>query len=115
HFEAEVLVAVLDAVDRALAGPEFGGELALGPAAVLPRITDQAADPAAIVFTHAAQRISHMRWLMTTCATSVTQAGTTPMSYAIHDVRAYAPLWLGRMRDDNGSHPDGRFSSGLIR
>ena len=45
HLQGEVLLALLDAGDRALAGAEQVGELALGQALVAPGVPDQGADP----------------------------------------------------------------------
>ena len=61
HLQGEVLVAALDAVDRALAGGQHVGELLLGPAAVLAGVADQVADAGQVVLSHAGDRISHMR------------------------------------------------------
>ena len=52
HLEAEVLLALLDAGDGALAGAEQVGELALGQPLVAPRVADQGADPGQVVGTH---------------------------------------------------------------
>ena len=54
HLQGEVLVALLDAVDRALAGGQQLGELLLGQPAVLARVADQVADAALVVRRHAA-------------------------------------------------------------
>jgi len=67
HLEGEVLVALLDPVDRALAGREELGELVLGQAAVLAGVADEVADAAlvavaaAYVVTHADDGNSHVR------------------------------------------------------
>ena len=45
HLQGEVLVALLDPVDGALAGAEQLGELLLGEPAVLARVADEVADP----------------------------------------------------------------------
>ena len=56
HVEGEVLVALLDAVDRALAGAEHLGQLGLGPAAVPAGVADQVADTGQVVLSHGARR-----------------------------------------------------------
>ena len=61
HLEGEVLVALLDPVDGALAGGEQLGELLLGQAAVLARVADDVPDPALVVSRHAIHGISDMR------------------------------------------------------
>ncbi len=60
HLEGEVLVALLDAVDRALAGAEELGQLVLGEPAVLAGVADEVAD-ATLVVSHAQHGISDMR------------------------------------------------------
>ena len=45
HLQSEVLLALLDAGDGALAGAEEVGELALGQPLVAPGVADQGADP----------------------------------------------------------------------
>ena len=60
HLEGEVLVTLLDAVDRALAGAEQLRELVLGEAAVLARVADQVPDTTLVV-SHADHGISDMR------------------------------------------------------
>ena len=52
HLQAEVLLAALDPVDRALAGAEHVGELGLGVAAVLASVADELADPVQVVVSH---------------------------------------------------------------
>ncbi len=52
HLQAEVLLAALDPVDRALAGAEHVGQLGLGVAAVLASVADELADPAEVVLSH---------------------------------------------------------------
>ena len=49
HFDGEVLVVLLDPVDRALDGAECFGELLLCPTAVLVGVADQIADAAQVV------------------------------------------------------------------
>lgn len=61
HLKADVLVAALDAVDRALAGTERLGELCLCPAPVLPGVTDELADAYEVVVCHEVEAISDMR------------------------------------------------------
>ena len=60
HLEGEVLVALLDAVDRALTGAEQLGELVLGESAVLACVADQVPDTTLVV-SHAFHGISNMR------------------------------------------------------
>ena len=62
HLQGEVLVALLDPVDRTLAGRQHVCELLLGPAAVLSRVTDQVADASEIVVGHVVHGISDMRY-----------------------------------------------------
>ena len=61
HLQGEVLVALLDPVDRALAGAEQLGQLLLGQPAVLAGVADEVADPALVVLSHAGHGISDMR------------------------------------------------------
>ena len=61
HLKADVLVAALDAVDRALAGAERLGELRLCPAPVLSGVTDELADTYEVVVCHGVEVISDMR------------------------------------------------------
>jgi hypothetical protein len=49
HLEGQVLLPLLDAVDGALARLELRGELGLGEAAVLARVTNERADPGQVV------------------------------------------------------------------
>ena len=60
HLEGEVLVALLDAVDGALAGAEQLCQLVLGEPAVLAGVADEVAD-ATLVVSHADHGISDMR------------------------------------------------------
>ena len=62
HLEREVLVTLLDPVDRALAGGQQLGELVLGEPAVLAGVTDEIADAALVVRLHADHGISDMRY-----------------------------------------------------
>jgi hypothetical protein len=59
HVEGEVLVPLLDPVDRALAGAQPLGELLLGQPAVLARVADDAPDPALVALAHATT-VTHM-------------------------------------------------------
>ena len=52
HLQREVLAALLDASDRALAGAEKLGEVGLGHALVTPSIPDEVADAGQIVVRH---------------------------------------------------------------
>src|SRR5680860_955540 len=65
HLEAEVLVAALDAVHRALAGGQRVRELLLGPSAVCAGVADQVADAVQVVLAHALDHISNMRYMDT--------------------------------------------------
>ena len=49
HLQGEVLVALLDAVDRALRGAEQVGELLLGEAPMLAGVADEVADASLVV------------------------------------------------------------------
>ena len=62
HLEGEVLVALLDPVDRALARAEQVGELGLGQSAVLARVADEVADASLVVHSHATDGNSHVRY-----------------------------------------------------
>lgn len=62
HLKADVLVAALDPVDRALAGAQSLRELGLCPAAVLPCVTDELTDAYEVVVCHGVEAISDMRW-----------------------------------------------------
>ena len=61
HLEREVLLALLDPRDRALACRQQAGELALGEPLVSTRIADESADALAVVVRHERQPISSMR------------------------------------------------------
>lgn len=52
HLKADVLVATLDAIDRALARGQRVGELGLCPATVLTGVTDELADTCEVVVFH---------------------------------------------------------------
>ena len=88
QVQAEVLVALLDPVDRALRGAQRLGQLGLGPAAVLARVTDQRPDPAGVVLggtdfiDHAGHDISDM--------SSVGRADSQSPAYR-YFVRTYMP------------------------
>ena len=60
HLEGEVLVALLDPVDRALAGAEQVGELVLGEAAVLAGVADEVADAVLVVVSVMSATVTHM-------------------------------------------------------
>ena len=62
HLQGEVLVALLDPVDRALAGGQQLGQLVLGEPAVLAGVADEVADPALVALSHARHGISDMRY-----------------------------------------------------
>ena len=61
HLKAEVLLALLDAGDGALAGAERLGELRSGSALVLAGVTDQGADAGQVVLGHGDDSRSHVR------------------------------------------------------
>jgi hypothetical protein len=60
HLQGQVLVTLLDTVDRALARAEQLRQLVLGEATVLARVADEVADTTLVV-SHAEHGISNMR------------------------------------------------------
>ena len=88
HLQTEVLVAGLDPMHSALTGPEDVRELGLGQATMLARVTDEAADPVQVGFSHCRSPRhdnSYVRYLWTTHRIDGQLCGLAHLRYSLGD------------------------------